>query len=235
MLLHLLLLFLLLFILFLLPRKISSFIYKSVYILTKNKNFSLGILLIFQLPGTIIHELSHFIMASILRVPTRELTIIPKVEENGEVKAGRLIYDSVDPVRQILIGLAPMIIGLIIIYLIGKFLLPNQLSLRQLADYQLSIFLGFYLLFITSFTMFSSKKDIESLIIVGPLMIMIILSLYITGVRVYFEKSLIDKITLILTDLNFYLLLAVIINSLVFLGLSTNLYFWQKILKRKTN
>lgn len=235
MLLNLLSLFLLLFILFLLSRKISSYIYKSVYVITKSKNFALGVLLVFQLPGTTIHELSHFIMASILRVPTRELTIIPKVEEGGEVKAGKLLYDSVDPLRQTLIGLAPMIIGLIIIYLIGKFLLQNQSSIRQLTDYQLSIFLGFYLLFITSFTMFSSKKDIESLIIVGPLMIIIVLSLYITGVRVYFEKSLIDKITMILTDLNFYLLLAAIINSLVFFALSTNLYFWQKILKRNIN
>ncbi|MBI3380234.1 hypothetical protein HY029_05765 [Candidatus Gottesmanbacteria bacterium] len=232
MLLNLVFLFLLLFFLFLLSRKISIVIYRSSYLITKNRNLSVGILTTIILPGTIIHELGHFFMATILRVPTGELTIIPTIEKNGDIKAGKLILASVDPIRQILIGLAPMIIGLIIVYFIGKFFLSN-ITLSTINNHLLSILLGLYLLFITSITMFSSKKDLESLVVVGPLTLIIATSLYITGVRVYFEKSLTGKISSILSAVDFYLLIAILISITIYFLLYTNLSLWQKILRRK--
>lgn len=191
-------------------------------------------LLVILLPGTLIHELSHFIIASILRVPTGELTIFPVVEKNGEVKAGKLFLGATDPFRFSLIGLAPMIIGLVIIYFVGK-LFFSDLSQSTINNQQLSIFLGFYLLFITSITMFSSKKDIAGLKFTIPIILIILISLYAAGIRVFFDKPLTSKIEILLSGLNYYLLLTAVTNSLIFLILSTNLSFWQKILKRRVN
>lgn len=229
---NLLFLIFLLLLLFILSNKISLSLYRSVYLLTKNREFSIGILTTIILPGTIIHELAHFIMATILRVQTGELTIIPKIEENGEIKTGRLMHASSDPFRQILIGLAPMIIGLGIIYTIGRIFSPN-LSYILNTQYLILNTIGLYLLFITSLTMFSSKKDLQSLIIAGPITLIVIISLYLIGVRVLFEEPLVNKIKTILTDLNYYLLITAVVNYLVFLVFSGNIFLWQKILKRK--
>lgn len=224
--------FFLLFLLFFLSQKISTNIYNSVFILTKNKNVAVGILVAILLPGTIIHEVSHFLIATILRVPTGELTVVPTIEEDGEVKAGKLFLGATDPFRLSLIGLAPMIIGLAIIYIIGKVAIPNINSLLT-TNYQLLTIFGLYLLIIMSITMFSSKKDMQGFLIAGPVTLILIFALYYVGVRVFLDKTLITKLISFLSELNYYLVITAILNFLIFLILSTNLYLWKKILKRK--
>lgn len=225
MLLHLFLLFLLLIFLFLLSQKIPTAIYTLFFLLTRNKGLSVGIIAFFLLPGTIIHELSHFLLASVLRVPTGELTIFPTVEKDGEVKTGKLMLGKTDAFRRTLIGLSPMLIGLVTIYLIGKLFFPNVTIILNT--------LGLYLLFATSITMFSSSKDLETLWIAGPITFLLVVSLYFVGVRIFLEEALIRKIDLFLTDLNYYLLITAIVNYLFFIFLSLSLFLWQKILGRK--
>ncbi|MBI5452461.1 hypothetical protein HY945_03285 [Candidatus Gottesmanbacteria bacterium] len=232
MLIQLIFLFFLLFFVFFLALKISTYIYSAVFLLTKNKNIAVGVLVFFLLPGTIIHEFSHLIIATLLRVPTGELTILPTIEKNGEVRAGRLMLGKSDPFRHSLIGLAPMIIGLTLIYLVGKLFIPN-LNLLTTHNSQLTTIFGFYLLFITSITMFSSKKDLESLIISIPITILAIFSLYIIGVRVFLERDLVEKASSLLADLNYFLLLTAAVDYLIFFFLSLIIYLLQKILKRR--
>ncbi len=223
---------LLLLSLFFLSQKIQTYIYTSIFVITKNKNAAIGVLIILLLPGTIIHELSHFLIATILRVPVGELTVIPTIEKDGEVKAGKLYLGDTDPFRLSLIGLAPMIIGMILIYILGKVTIPIYNSLLT-TNYQLTTILGLYFLFITSLTMFSSKKDMQGLIIAGPISLILIIALYFVGVRVFLENNLWQKIEMVLRDLNYYLLITAILNYLVFLFLSINLSLWQKLFKRK--
>jgi len=219
---------LLLFSLFLLSQKIQTHIYNSLFIITKSERFAVGVLLVLLLPGTIIHELSHFLVATILRVPTGELTIIPTIEKSGEVKAGKLFLGNTDPFRLSLIGLAPMIIGLGIIYAAGKFFLLGFPQLFS-TDYRLQTVFCFYLLFITSITMFSSKKDLEGLKFALPVIMLIFIALYVAGVRLFFDNSLISKIELFLSGLNYYLSITAVINFLVFLILSANLYLIKRL------
>lgn len=231
---------LLLIILFLFSRRIINIIYKLVFIITLNHKISLYFLAFIILPGTIIHELSHFLMATILRVPTGTLSVFPTIEENGETRAGKLMLGKVDPFRQTIVGLAPMIIGLVLIYLLGKTFSPYLLLFSftpgesiRLPQGWFALFALCYLLFITSITMFSSRKDLESLIIVGPIILLILTSLHIVGIRIFFDNQLIEKANLILMDLNRFLLVTAIINLFVFSLLNLLLIFWQKILKRK--
>ncbi len=232
MLVHLLLLIFILFLLFLIARKISSYIYLFLYLLTTSQTFSVSILSLILLPGTIIHELSHFFFASVLRVPTGELSVIPTIDEKtGQVKAGKLEIGKVDPFRHTIVGLAPTIIGIVLIFVIGKIFFQNfQLTTYNL---QLITLLGFYLLFVISATMFSSNKDMESLKIALPVTCLIILSLYFIGLRLSLTSTLIIKIESLLKELNGYLLISTLINFLVFLILVINLKLWQKILKRQ--
>lgn len=183
--------------------------------------------MVLLLPGTIIHELSHFLVATVLRVPTGELSVIPTIEKDGEVKAGKLFLGQTDPFRLSLIGLAPILIGLFLIYLVGVYFIPSltissftpgeSIRLPQGWFVAILLFVVCYLLFVVSLTMFSSKKDMEGLKIAVPIILILFISLYFIGVRIFFDESLITRLTTILTDLNYYLLLAVIINGLIFL------------------
>jgi hypothetical protein len=184
------------------------------------------------LPGTIIHELSHFLFATILRVPTGKLTVIPQVEKNGEVRTGRLEMAQTDPFRHSLIGLAPTILGILIIYIIGKM---SSFSILQSITYNLEprTFLDLYLLTIVSLTMFTSKKDLAGLKIAGPILVLLLITLYITGIRVFFDTNLTVKINRIISDLNYYLIISAVINSIIFLLLEINFKIWQKILGKR--
>lgn len=75
------------------------------------------------LPGTIIHELSHWIVAEILRVPTGEITILPSLAEVGDTqRLGSVRTGRSDPFRGFLIGIAPFISGLLILFVLGQLL-----------------------------------------------------------------------------------------------------------------
>ena len=230
MLLHLILLFFLLILLFIFSKKTANYIYFIFFLITNSQKLSIAILSLILLPGTIIHELSHFLLASILRVPTGELSVIPTIDEKtGQVKAGKLEIGKVDPFRYAIVGLAPTIIGIFLIYVSGKLFFPQQLAVN---NYLLTT-IGVYLLFIISATMFSSNKDMESLKIALPVTCLIILSLYFVGLRLSLTSTLIIKIESLLKELNGYLLISAVVNFLVFLILVINLKLWQKILKRQ--
>lgn len=234
MLIQFILFFALLATLFFLSHKISTYIYTGVFLLTKNKSVAIGVLIVLLLPGTIIHELSHFLVATILRVPTGELTVIPSVEK-GEVKAGKLFLGNTDPFRLSLIGLAPIIIGIILIYLTGIYFIPQTNELTKIFSSPLLLFVICFLLFVVSLTMFSSKKDTAGLRIAAPVVLLILISLYFVGVRIFLDKPLTDKLTAALSGINYYLSITVMIDFTVFLVLCGNLYFWEKVLKRAVN
>ncbi len=159
------------------------------------------------------------------------------------MKAGKLMLGTSDPFRHSLIGLAPIFSGLAIIYFIGKFFssfhilfsfTPGEsIRLPQGWFAAFLLFAIFYLLFTVSVTMFSSRKDIESVIIVLPILIFILFALNYFGVKIVLENKLLENISLILKEINIYLLLMVIINTLVSIIFSLNLWCVGKILNKK--
>lgn len=219
----------LLSILFFLSRKIHTAIYTTVYIFSGNQKLALIILLLILFPGTIIHELSHFFIATILHVPTGELSILPTIEKSGEVRAGKLMIGRVDPFRQTFVGLAPIFIGLGILFAVGV-LFSSQLTTYSTstplsASLQLTTIFYLYLFFVTSITMFSSKKDVENLIIVGPLAFLVIASLYKVGVRIILDEPLITNLELILRILTTSLTITAILDGTIF----TILFLLEKL------
>lgn len=75
------------------------------------------------LPGTIIHELSHWIVAEVLGVRTGTISIFPDLESGGESRRlGSVATARSDPFRAFLIGIAPFISGLAILAVLGTLL-----------------------------------------------------------------------------------------------------------------
>ncbi|MDO8609217.1 MAG: hypothetical protein Q7R95_01595 [bacterium] len=160
------------------------------------------------LPGTIVHEMAHFIMASILLLKVDHIEIFPKWNDK-EIKLGSVQYHKKDIIRGFFVGIAPLFLGFIILRILLMYIpFPNSNSLNDI--------LFCYILFIITLTMFSSYTDLQDAIYAIPLMVILyciyvlygsqfILSFNSNAVLHYINSSIIQP-------LNFVLLIAIIIH-----------------------
>ncbi len=73
-------------------------------------------------PGVLLHESSHWVTAKLLGVRTGSFSLIPKRRPDGSIQLGYVEYykgKTLDPVRESLIGAAPLITGTLAILLIS--------------------------------------------------------------------------------------------------------------------
>ena len=163
--------------LFLLSRKISKEL---------SKFLSINLLSFLFLPGVIIHELSHMLVAVILFVPVGNMEFTPKIGGGG-LKLGSIEIAKTDPIRRSIIGFAPVLTGLGII--IGlTYLFANNSSIVQIIEPNVMWKIGIgvfivYLIFAVSNTMFSSKRDMEGTVEILITLLIIFAAAYILGFR----------------------------------------------------
>lgn len=141
-----------LYVLFFLSKKITKGLYGFFYQVTKNRKTTAYLYALFFAPGTYIHELSHLLMSFFLRVPFGKLEIIPRFQD-GNLKLGSVAIGDVDPVRRTLVGFAPVIFGMGVIFTT----LFLTFSMDDLFNYK-SV-LAAYVVFQVGNTMFLSKED----------------------------------------------------------------------------
>lgn len=159
----------------LLTRKLSRLFHR----MTKSRKMTVYLLSIFFLPGTLIHELSHFLMAAVLFVPTGKLSLMPELQEDGHtLRMGSLEVAKTDPFRGVLIGVAPLLMGTIIIT--GSLFLVGTEHL--LTAWWTYVVMG-YVLFEIGNTMFSSRKDLEGALELLLLLVILLPVLYFLGVK----------------------------------------------------
>ncbi len=130
------------------------------------------------LPGTIIHELSHWIVAEILQVRTGTITIFPDLAESEDghtQRLGSVATARTDPFRGFLIGLAPFITGLGILAVLGRLL---DLGWGLFPWWQLGLII--YGIMVIGNSMMISESDRRSwpFIIIFFTFILIVMSLY---------------------------------------------------------
>jgi len=126
------------------------------------------------LPGVILHELSHWLTAWLLGVPARLPALGParsSSQRGGKVSLGSVQTARADPLRYSLIGLAPLLTGASVIFLIGTRILGvNELTGHGLAGFWAGlgdlllvpdIWLWLYLIFAVSNAMLPSESDMQ--------------------------------------------------------------------------
>lgn len=147
---------------------------QSVFLLiTRRPSTALGLFSLLLFPGVFLHELSHYLMARLLGVRTGRFSLLPKALSNGNVRLGYVETAATDPLRDTLIGAAPLISGMAVIILLGL----GPLGILPLAGYLFSadwnlfwseaaklparpdFWLWFYLAFAVSSTMLPSSSD----------------------------------------------------------------------------
>jgi hypothetical protein len=164
--------------LFFLSRTLTSSLSLFFYRIFKSTKVSVTLLAIIFLPGTIIHEFAHATMAKLLFVDIGKMELMPKL--NGEsLKLGSVQVEKTDMVRNFFIGIAPFLIGAVILF----FILFFSFS-KNIFGLNLMTFAVFYILFTISNTMYSSKKDMEGAVEFIVLLSIFVAVFYFLGVRI---------------------------------------------------
>jgi hypothetical protein len=142
-------------------------------ILTRDTRLTMGIFSMIFLPGVFLHELSHFVVAKILRVQTGKFSIFPQSLPDGRLQLGYVETAKSDVVRDSLIGAAPLIIGTLFVAYVAIYHLQMRVLWDAFRNRQLDLFwlgvralprvqdfyLWFYLAFAVSSTMVPSESD----------------------------------------------------------------------------
>lgn len=168
------------------------------------------------LPGTILHELSHWLMAELLGVRTGEITILPEFESNppaDRARLGSVQTAKTGPLRSFLIGSAPFFTGLISLWVLGNLLLQGDWLLWQYG-------LIFYGIIVVGSSMLLSQEDRKSWPFIAILVTLLTVVYYTATFTV--PSSLITGVTNLLLSLN-QVLFVTVVAIMVIIGLSSTL------------
>jgi len=178
----------------LLQRRLHQEIQSILFLITRRIDLALAIFSILFLPGVLLHELSHYFAARLLKVPVGRLSIIPQSLPDGRLRLGYVETAQTDFFRDGIIGAAPLIAGSIFVAYAGLVHLDfaalwTQVSAGDLpvitralshAVSQPDFWIWFYVIFVVSSTMFPSETDRRAwrpiLIIIGILLALLLIS-----------------------------------------------------------
>jgi hypothetical protein len=111
-----------LLILVFLKRWIHTHLHGLSLLLTGSPDRAVYIYALVLFPGVLLHELSHWLTARLLGVRTGKFSVVPTRRADGSIQLGYVEYykgRTLDPVRESLVGGAPLILGTLVILLIS--------------------------------------------------------------------------------------------------------------------
>ena len=173
-------------------------------LLTRRPVSALGLFSLLFFPGVLLHELSHFVMARLLGVRTGKLSLLPKVLANGNLRLGFVETAQTDPLRDTLIGAAPLISGMAVVSILGLKPLGILPLTGMLFDPDWATFwveaaklparpdfwLWFYLAFTVSSTMLPSASDRRAWWSVGLFFAILLILAILPGVSSWMLENL---------------------------------------------
>lgn len=177
------------------------------------------------LPGTIIHELSHWLVAEILQVRTGEIVILPELSGSGrEERLGSVATAKSDPFRGFLIGIAPFVTGLSILFVLGQLLFSAWEN--SVIWWQLGLII--YGIMVVGNSMMISRADRRTWPFI--LILLIFLIFLFSRLELSPSSSVLTGISQSLTSLNLVLLVTAILNLVMIWGS----YIIRKIIEKLT-
>lgn len=162
--------------LFFLSQELTKHLSALLLTFTKNQKITVYIMAILFFPGVLIHELSHLIFANMLFVKTGEIEFFPQVD-GDHVKLGSVAIAATDPFRRFFIGVAPVIAGVFVMFVLSYYLLP------AFPAFNWQTFILIYSFFEIGNTMFSSKKDMEGAFALLVAVGILVAAFYFIGLR----------------------------------------------------
>lgn len=217
-----------------LQRWITRHLQGVALLLTGRVQWSIIVYAIVMLPGVLLHELSHWLTANLLGVRTGRFSMWPKLQEDGTLRLGYVEYyksASVGPIRETLIGGAPLIFGTTAVILIGHFIFrtsdllpilgagtPDALALVLDQLFATDDFwLWLYLLFAVSNAMMPSASDRRAWPAFLVLLAVLLIVLYVLGLQEVMWQGLTGPVAVVFGYLGMAFSLTIAVN-LVFMG-----------------
>lgn len=139
----------------------------------RNADIAAVLYSVVMLPGVLVHELSHYLMATVLLARTGRFSVLPERLPDGTLRLGFVETEKTDMFREALIGAAPLLAGAGVILAISYFPLNIGPAADALASGDLVLamqnlgnvlaapdaWLWVYLLFTVSNSMLPSASD----------------------------------------------------------------------------
>ena len=193
--------------------------------LTGNPGCAVRLLFYLLLPGILLHEGSHYLVAKLLLVRTNGISIGVGRAKRKQISLGSVNIDRTDPVRESLIGVAPFIVGIGAIWLLvgAAFgLWPHDgLSLEQLVrgvmeySHDWTTWLDLYLIFAVSTAMIPSESDREPWLPVISFFGLGVALLFVMGWTPRVPSDVVLQARQLLDALTFALAVAASVNAAV--------------------
>lgn len=185
----------LLVILWLVSRRLTYHVLSLLYILTGSQNTAIGVYALLILPGTLLHEASHWAMARLVGVKTGKFSVLPKFTAQRTLQLGAVDVRGGGLWQHTLIGLAPLLAGSfftlwIAVYLVDVGLLGAAWQAGRWDDVGAALAAGLsrpnaalfiYLLFTISDAMFLSASDRAPVQRMVLYLALVLLALYLFG------------------------------------------------------
>jgi hypothetical protein len=183
-------------------RRVQSALFNLIVGITHSHKFAISVIAVLFLPGTIIHELAHLLSAKALFVHTGTIDVLPTfTKEDAQIKMGSAEIGVTDPVRRSIIGIAPIVVGIVLIVSL-IWLFGGSLDFRQpdFSWWQALILL--YITFVIGNTFVSSAKDLEGVggVFVTAVSVVAIVCLLLSITGKFTSESLSQMFNFIYTE-----------------------------------
>jgi hypothetical protein len=195
-------------------------------LLTHSIEISIAFFSLIFFPGVLVHELSHFLMAKILGVKTGRISLIPRSDRKGYLRMGYVETVKTDPLRDTLIGIAPLISGGLIVAYIGLVRLhfADVWLQAQATGFeagfntliqstrQPDFWIWFYLGFTVSSMMLPSESDRRSWLTIGLWIFGLLVISIFAGAGTWLLDTAAPKVDLVMTSIAEVLFISDIIH-----------------------
>lgn len=205
-----------LFLLYFSYRKMTRELSHLIHRLGGNQNVLIWIWSVVFLPGTIIHEISHFLAAAATGARTGKIEIFPEFiedildeeKEKNHVALGYVQVARLNPIQGFVVGVAPFISGLALLIWLAPMMIGNYH-----AGNTLSLILQTYLFFIIANSFFPSWSDIKQTIPFVVFAIILVILAWFFGFQLVIGTS--SPIWPILDSMAAALLLSLLFNLVI--------------------
>jgi hypothetical protein len=111
-------------------RWIHRHVFGMGFLIAQDKRLATLIYYLALLPGIVLHELSRYFVAGMFHIAPTYFLFFPRAQDDGSLEMGFVQFTAVrNPVFAAMIGIAPLVTGLICLVLVG-----NTLEIPQLIN-----------------------------------------------------------------------------------------------------
>lgn len=201
-------------VLLMLQRWIHRHLHGISYLITGNKHWAVLAYALILFPGVLLHEVSHYLAATLLGIRTGTLSLLPQIKKDGSIQLGYVEYykdKQIGPIRESLVGGAPLIAGTAAIVLISLYVFrlteaaaavqqgsidSLTIALGQLVSTN-DFFLWLYLLFAVSNAMMPSSSDRRAWPAFLTILAVVGFVLYLFGLQQYLMQGLAGPVAVV--------------------------------------